>query len=62
MDKRKSGLYWIFVVTILLLTILRYSGRLFSLSTYRETFIVLLGGFLLVGLLIFLYKYLSNKL
>jgi len=61
MDKRKGDLFWIFSVIIILLSVLRYSGRLFSISTYKEAFIVILGTFLFIGLLLFLYRYISNK-
>lgn len=61
MNKLKTAQFSILVVLIILLAIFRHSGRLFSLSTYTETFVVLLGGFLLIGLLLLLYKYLSTK-
>lgn len=61
MGKRRNGFCWIFIVIILVLTLLRYSGRLLPLSTYRDIFIVLLSGFLFVGLLIYVYKYLLNR-
>ena len=57
MNKNNSSLFWMFILIIFILTILRYSVNLFALSTYKEVFIVLAGGFLLIGLIMWLYKY-----
>lgn len=61
MNKNKNSVFWLFATILFILTILRFSGRLFSLSTYKEVFIVLLIGFLLIGALLILYRHLSNK-
>ena len=56
MNKSWGILYWILVIIIILLTILRYSGRLFSLSTYQEVFVLTAGALLVIGLLFYVYK------
>lgn len=56
MNKKGKKLFWMFVVIIFILNIMRHSGRLFSLSTYKETFIVLAGGFLLIGFIMWVFR------
>jgi len=56
MNKKRPPIFWVFIIAMVLLTLLRYSGSLFGVSTYGETAIVVVGAVVVVGLLFWGYK------
>ena len=56
MNKKRPPIFWVFIIAMVLLTLLRYSGSLFGVSTYGETAIVVVGVVVVIGLLFRGYK------
>lgn len=56
MNKKRPPIFWVFIIAMVLLTFLRYSGSLFGVSTYGETAIVVVGVVVVIGLLFWGYK------
>lgn len=56
MNKKRPPIFWVFIIATVLLTLLRYSGSLFGVSTYGETAIVVVGVVVVIGLLFWGYK------
>lgn len=56
MNKKRPPIFWVFIIAMVLLTLLRYSGSLFGVSTYGETAIVVVGVVVVIGLLFWVYK------
>lgn len=56
MNKKRPPIFWVFIIAMVLLTLLRYGGSLFGVSTYGETAIVVVGAVVVIGLLFWGYK------
>lgn len=56
MNKKRPPIFWVFIIAMVLLALLRYSGSLFGVSTYGETAIVVVGVVVVIGLLFWGYK------
>lgn len=56
MNKKRPPIFWVFIIAMVLLTLFRYSGTLFGVSTYGETAIVVVGVVVVIGLLFWGYK------